>query len=852
MSEKYALNERIIQGLVLSDADRSSLKTKRGFGDDVIDKAMFRSGGDAISDMAFIKDLDCIEALRQKKIIIPFFNEEGRIHHLRPHHGGIAGLPSEVYAPWFMGKEMFDKPERLVIAEGEFKAVASCVMGVPAISVPGISSFGKTKFEDLLKVIREISPASVVICFDKEVKDDPRFERYKQDYTKRYDTQLWSMILCIQIKAADIPCSIADMPDEWMVGGKIDIDGFLASGMDHALYQKVIKKSLKIDAYKKMLQGKLPKTHMNYVSRSIDSFFYDGPITQNFKAYFCRKGGKNRQISNFTIKVIYTIQTNDGVVRQCVLLSEYGTSQVFELKAEHMSTKGAFLKKCYEMGDFEFFGTEDDLRFLWSYIFLKQTGRIVFQLDYFGFHQETGNWFFENGAYNNDTGEFTPVDENGITWIGETGYHIAPQNISGLKPPRVYETAVDIDLKDLLFHMQTAINGAEGDQTEQGKHARIALGWAVSCIFMPEIIRDYENFPFLFVYGRSRSGKTTLVSWINAMFGIKLEKGVPFSSSTVGLQLASGKLSMIPLWLEEYRNDAKSVVKNELLRNFYDKNTALKGTAVQGRIRQYPTRSAIMLSGEEFPNDSALNSRCITIPLFKQGAKSDSYFWMQENKKHFVGVMAKILKNKKNLWPKIKEEIDASAAALQRENLSNRIIDHSAILNGVSTVLFGSDEDFNKFVKLYSRDIERSRDNEMSINVFYEDLAMLLLNNQVKNTFAKTVREGTGDFLYLHSKSAYSIWESFKKRDREDVPMKYEVIRKWIVTSDYCVSPRASFRSGQIIVTGLKIDVSHKSVTPALTEFASIVRQKGFDLGNDDEGEGPLDMFAFDKTGDEA
>ena len=175
MSEKYALNERIIQGLVLSDSDRSSLKSKRGFGDDVIDKMMLRTGGGLVAEMPFIKDLDYIEALHHPNIVIPYFNSEGRIHHLRPHKGGIAGLPSEVYVPWFMGKEMFDKPERLVIAEGEFKAVASCVMGVPAISVPGISSFGKTKFEDLLKVIREISPSSVVICLDKEVKDNPKY-----------------------------------------------------------------------------------------------------------------------------------------------------------------------------------------------------------------------------------------------------------------------------------------------------------------------------------------------------------------------------------------------------------------------------------------------------------------------------------------------------------------------------------------------------------------------------------------------------------------------------------------------------------------------------------------------------
>ncbi len=166
----------IINNLKLLPEDREQLKVKRGFTDAVIDKMQFKSCGPELDTEEWFKDVPANykQILSQRNIVIPYFDPEGIPIYLRAHKYGPEGEPVHVYVPW---DYMEDKMPTLVITEGEFKAVASCMMGVPAIGLPGVASFSKANYNRLVQLLSELNPEKLVICFDNEIKDDPKLPK---------------------------------------------------------------------------------------------------------------------------------------------------------------------------------------------------------------------------------------------------------------------------------------------------------------------------------------------------------------------------------------------------------------------------------------------------------------------------------------------------------------------------------------------------------------------------------------------------------------------------------------------------------------------------------------------------
>ena len=84
--------------------------------------------------------------------------------------------------------------------------------------------------------------SSCTIIFDNEIKSNPDYSNYKPDFTKRYDTQYCSYILCYKLNNAGFETKIGVLPEKWMIDGKIDIDSALAQGKTKADFEKIIAK----------------------------------------------------------------------------------------------------------------------------------------------------------------------------------------------------------------------------------------------------------------------------------------------------------------------------------------------------------------------------------------------------------------------------------------------------------------------------------------------------------------------------------------------------------------------------------------------------------------------------------
>lgn len=762
MKEIYS---KIIQTLPLKTTHRESLKSHRGFPDAVVDELMFRSSGPEHIDKLNGISKDLKDYLSNENIIIPYFNKQKEIYYIRQHKFSMAGTSTEVYVPYHFFK---DKVDAVVLAESEFKAIASCIMGVPAIGIPGIHSCVKNSLPKLVKVLEELGVEKVVICFDNEIKNNPKFKNYKKDFTVRYDTQFRAFIMSQLLKKANFMVSIATLKDEWRKEGKADIDGVLAAGINYEDYKDCIKQSQKPYTFKKSWD--FPAAHLSYLERKIDYFFYNDTIKEDFNCYFVKDGKKDyNRISNFIIKITHSMLNSEGVVeRYCQLISNYGNSKIFIMKPEHMVSKMNFNKLCYEIGDYEFYGKEEDLRKIWHYLFIKQTGKFVNRIDCFGYHDELDTWFFNNIAYTKDN--FHLIDENNIFWIDDTGYKM-PENYKDFEPPIInIDQDVKININDIRDNMSKTL----GEDM-----AKLILGWTIGILFMPEIIEEFEVFPFLFFYGKTGAGKSTIVNWISHFFGFGQTKGFPMNGSSVaGIRNVCSKLSMMPVWLEEYRlDDDKISGKNAFLRSVYDRSSILKATLKADEIKVYKARSTIILSGEQYPNDSALNSRCILVSLFKENRDKASYLWMENNKSLFSCITNEILKKRKEYWNNIKEKIYKYKHEFEssEENISNRLTMHYSILGGISEVILGDDQNFRYFLGDISITDEKKRQKEQALNVFLSDVYDLYGTSKIKFMPGKIL---DNDMFAFYFNGCYSEWEQHFKGIRKDIPASKNVLKE--------------------------------------------------------------------------
>ncbi len=176
-------------------------------------------------------------------ILIPYFDEDGRVIGLRPHKGGGQGGTltgtSRVYIPRGLNPD----PElfyTVVITEGEFKAGALWQMlgagrddgrePIGVVALPGISFATHYSIrEELDAWLRDVKCRQVIVAYDNEEKGDKALESYKPDMRKRFDAQIWARTLATDLSMKlHIRGEVCVLPKEWRnEKGKADWDGAL-------------------------------------------------------------------------------------------------------------------------------------------------------------------------------------------------------------------------------------------------------------------------------------------------------------------------------------------------------------------------------------------------------------------------------------------------------------------------------------------------------------------------------------------------------------------------------------------------------------------------------------------------
>ena len=788
----------LIEHSVLEKRHEDSIIEKRGIPSSFIKKFKFRSSGmklfdleeslrqfkdeDLVASGVFIKDKNDSSkpstlnpVLLEDRILIPYLGLDGIPYHLRPHKLGFENVEIQIYQEL----NLADNPSEVVLAEGEFKACAGMVYGIPTIAVPGISSFSEQHFARLVKMLNDHRIRKVIILFDNEVKDDPRYlDKYKDNPNERHDTSLYAYYMAMKLEREGKETRIAILPDGWRTNGKIDFDGALAQGKTSGEIQKILYDS---KTHKEFLKDIVQEARQ-VILRKLAQKRHRSNISKEWGHYIAtrQRGGKSlvdEIISNFTIKILATHDTSEGIIREVIFINEQGKhSRAFQLCSDDMARSDNFASFCMNKGDFVWRGNRDDLLTLWESEFLMMDeGRHIFEPDHIGWIGQEKMWLFGNVAYVVTDKRELRADKNQTFWIEKRG--IKPVALSVTTGKNIISEGIpfihfgEIDEKEILLKLSETIGSNQAKQ---------CLGWVCSVAYMEWIFERYSCFPFMFITGKRGCGKSTIAEWLMNFFGLENSGKMASETTPVALQRYMSYYSSLPVFIDEYRNTEQIRYKTGLLRNAYNRQSAGKGIKADFGIREAKIRGTLLLAGEETPEDNALLTRCIPVYISERERKKNHFSWFMSNRMRFSSFLYRVIKEKsRERFFSIFEE---AKQHFTEQGVDERTaINFSIIVSGYATAFGDTDVDFAKWITSETHKIRAEQDEEQPVNVFIEYLIAMKTKGMVDARYWAVGMDGYGQkAVFLYFEGLFNEWSQEYRKTRGTVPFKKSAIRAYL------------------------------------------------------------------------
>lgn len=797
----------------LDEKHRVQMKEMRGFSDETIDGCRFFSGGaylagvegklikdfkeeDLLESGVFIKpkgSLTMSPILFEDRVIIPYLNKDNVAYFVRPHKLGLKDVQLEVYQ-----ERNFSRT--VVLTEGEFKAAAAMQMGVPCVAVPGVGSFSNKHFARMVAQFNSFGVKDVIVMFDNEVKDDPAYpQKYKENPANRWDVQYYAHMMASMLVKEGFLASIATLPDGWRVDGKADIDGALAQGRTGDDLRVVMASAL---THKEYL-AELPEDAKKVVARKWAKRKFRGTIKKEWGKYHALRAfgsGKHRteeyvEVSNFTLKIIATHETPEGVVREVVMINEFGDrSGSFPLSAVDMMSNDKFRAFCSGKGNFLWRGKQDELDTIWQEEFLDDDGRHIVELDHVGYIDRekiflAGNVMFAEGK------EIRP-DKTGIFWTEKRGVKPMAINVAGGKGSENIGVPLfnftEFDQREILDHLILAIGETD---------AKICMGWCGAVMYMKTMFDLAGCFPMLFLSGKRSSGKSHVAKWLMHLFGVETEGIQAHDTTSVGLQRYLGYYSYLPVYMDEYRNIDKVTNKNGLLRNVYNRQAAVKGIRADHGVRVAEVRGTMLLAGQEMPRDNAIMSRSVLVVVSEQKRDRDRnpFNWFVQHKGGFSNVFLRQLRDYKEGTQRFVSKYEEARAYFSGKIPDDRKATNYAAVAAGYWVLFGDDNDFARALTRELVRVHEEIDAEEESVQFWEDLLAMRQAGKIRgkywvvktDPYAYSGKDGSAQVApraYVYFNGLYNLWaEDYAKRNRE-TGFTAASLRSVIKNEPYCVN----------------------------------------------------------------
>lgn len=857
LSSSQQIYEAYLSHCQLDSKHRAELKLKRGFSDKTINDLRFVSSGNkqALESLRNQFDDDALIAsgvfarvnnavvpatqlTEPDRVIIPYLDSSRQITLLRPHKLGLADVRVQPYCSFLLK----DKPKHIIITEGEFKAAALYQWGIPAIAIPGISSFAGKHFERISSLLEQHGVKQVTVIFDNEVKDNPAYTNYKQKPEDRWDTPYWAYIMGYKLSRKGFVANIGSLPDAWRKDGKVDFDMALAMGKKRQDILNVIDAAVSPSEY----LDTLPDSAQRIVRRKIARYFTNSPIRREHGKYLIeRKKGDviyEEQLSNFVIDIHASYFSSEGCVRHMRFVNQFGEqSDSFTMTPTDMAGPGEFKKFCFSKGNYVFEGTGTDLTEIWKFELARDTGAIIYTPEMIG-EVKPRFWLFGNVAIKNknvgnegyevDVGDFTfeegmvysevySPDDDGVFWVDGVGYK--PQSLAmGPKGEATQDAIPSLYIsprpKELINEIAERLKEGVG-----GYSAYMGIGWVAATIFSRVIFREFKSFPFLFPHGKREAGKSTYMRWIMAFFGQETE-GTSIAESTQNyIMRALAYYSSLGVWFDEYRNEQRVTQKDGYLRSAYNRQMSGKGMKSDFGAKSYTVRGTVAISGEELPRDNGLFTRTIPLQISANRRDREHYDWLNRMSEKFSGFVYHLIVNYPYYAPKIIKAAREMKAALVEQNITDRTAENWAILAACFDVTVKQDPEFIKWVFRECQEVKQAAEEEHMLAQFWSDVVVLESEGELGLDHFKSFKYN--EELAVWFPAVYNKWAEHYRRRTGKEPFDRMSVLKYLQDESYYKESRTVRFSGAAR-KGVVISLNDINTPSTVVELAESVHER--------------------------
>lgn len=341
-------------------------------------------------------------------------------------------------------------------------------------------------------------------------------------------------------------------------------------------------------------------------------------IYEHEDVYYSRGAKGDYPISNFTMKILYHVNTSeDSAFRLIAVKNVYGFEVVINLNTDDFVALGSFKKVLARKGDYVFKGSDADLTRLQE--FLQKDELKTELVKTLGYHSRGMFWAWSNGIMPlepNTEGklDFIPIDEYGIVNYQDKNYFIPGCS-------KMFAEKDDLFVNEKKFKFINPINEFSFNEwatlmdRTYGKKSIPCILFYIGSLFRDITMKQIQRYPMLNLFGPPGAGKGQMAESIMTMFGEKQDQIMLGGASTVvGFMRKFAQFRNAIVWLDEYKNNLP-VKFIESLKNIYDGKGYERGKMTNDfATESTPIYSSCLLSGQDMPTqEPALFMRVIML-----------------------------------------------------------------------------------------------------------------------------------------------------------------------------------------------------------------------------------------------
>jgi len=471
-----------------------------------------------------------------------------------------------------------------------------------------------------------------------------------------------------------------------------------------------------------------------------------------------------KDISNFRIEVMSHMNDENESKRLVQIENTDNQEVTFEIQSNSFTTYGAFQVMVESFGNFYIDASPSDYKRLKKYLMDKMKSGIMVSI--LGW-QNAGYWCFNNGLI--EDGRFYSYDKNGCINIDSKLVYVPSANSlykdndhKFVNQKRCQFIQSKITFEDWAFQMKLV----------HRDHAMLSISFLLSAIFTDYLFKTHGFFPLLFIYGEASTGKTMMVQSLQSIFG------TPQPSMSILSDADSPKARIrkfaefknMLVFLEEYRASVDNKI-NEWLKSIYNRIPYGRATRDYSfHTDNVPFNSSVAITGNDFPADDALITRCIIDEMHK--SSFDEFERKEFDKlidmldKGISHCLAEILEHRdyfidhyKKLFPVSRKKVSEAFSEKEIHN-SRSIENNSVLLNTVAvleskiTLPYSSDDLLNYLVKCANRQ-ESRRFNESEITRFWDIILYCIRQQSLAQDIHYKVERGDQNLIYISFKICY-------------------------------------------------------------------------------------------------